>query len=231
MIVSRMYTVSLRDEERFYLRLLLLHIPGATSFESLRTVGLVVHETFKAATSARGLLESDDEWDRCLSDAGIYYMPRQLREMFAFICCFCQPASPLKLWEDHKMNLTLDYPRQNDDEIAANKALLDINTILKQRRLSCLAIGLPIPTGNLPEGVLYDQVQEARDGEDRLVSLNDKQLDAFKNIMSAVDHGNVSNRCFYLDGPGGSGKTFLCKTLMAFMRGRGQIVLPFALLV
>src|SRR5258705_13432815 len=37
-IVARMYTVSVKDEERFYLRLLLLHVPGATSFESLRTL-------------------------------------------------------------------------------------------------------------------------------------------------------------------------------------------------
>lgn len=34
-IVSRMYTVSIKDEERFYLRMLLLHLPGATCFESL----------------------------------------------------------------------------------------------------------------------------------------------------------------------------------------------------
>jgi Helitron helicase-like domain at N-terminus len=34
-IVPRMYTVGLNDQERFYLRLLLLHVPGATSYEYL----------------------------------------------------------------------------------------------------------------------------------------------------------------------------------------------------
>ena len=35
--IARMYTVSVKDEERFYLKLLLLHVPGAATFEFLRT--------------------------------------------------------------------------------------------------------------------------------------------------------------------------------------------------
>ena len=46
-IVTRMYVVGIREEERFYLRMLLLHIPGATSFEFLRSVDGVVYNTFK----------------------------------------------------------------------------------------------------------------------------------------------------------------------------------------
>ncbi len=37
-IISRMYTVSPNDAERYYLRLLLQHVKGATSFQYLRTV-------------------------------------------------------------------------------------------------------------------------------------------------------------------------------------------------
>ena len=35
-IISRMYSVSPKQHERFYLRILLLHVPGATSFEELK---------------------------------------------------------------------------------------------------------------------------------------------------------------------------------------------------
>ncbi len=227
-IVARMYTVSVKDEERFYLRLLLLHVPGATSFESLRTVNGAVCESFKAAASARGLLASDEEWDRCLTDAGTYQMPRQLRETFAFICCFCQPAVPIKLWEDHVVNLTLDYMRSDPDDIATNKALHDVNTILKQHGLSCAAIGLPTPTGNAPELRVFDQDEEAREGEERVAMLNENQLNVFGKIVGAIEDADIEHRYFYLDGPGGSGKTFLYTTLMAFIRGRGQVVLPFA---
>ena len=48
--IGRMYSVSLgADPERFCLRLLLLHISGATSFQDLKSVNGVVHTTFKEA--------------------------------------------------------------------------------------------------------------------------------------------------------------------------------------
>ena len=47
-IISRMYSVSPADAERFHLRLLLLHVPGATSFTNLlvRCVALFATLTF-----------------------------------------------------------------------------------------------------------------------------------------------------------------------------------------
>lgn len=45
--ISRMFTVSPRDSERFFLRILLLQVPGATSFEFLRTVEGVVFQLLK----------------------------------------------------------------------------------------------------------------------------------------------------------------------------------------
>jgi hypothetical protein len=227
-IVSRMYTVSFKDEERFYLRLLLLHVRGATSFESIRTCNGTVYPTFKEAASARGLLESDEEWDRCLHEASTYQMPKQLRETFGYICCFCQPSQPIELWNKYVVDLALDYMRSFADDAAINMALHDINAILKQHGLSCALIGLPTPTGIVPEAQLYDPVEEAREGDERVAILNDKQSDAFGKIVRAIDDENFEHRCFYLDGPGGSGKTFLYTTLMAFIRGKGQIVLPFA---
>ncbi|CAF1134951.1 unnamed protein product, partial [Didymodactylos carnosus] len=218
-----MYSVSFKDEERFYLRLLLLHVRGATSFESIRTFTGTVYPTFKEAASARGLLESDEEWDRCLHEASTYEMPKQLRETFAYICCFCQPSQPIELWNKYVIDLALYYMRRFTDDVAINMALHDINAILKQHGLSCALIDLPTPIGIAPEAKLYDPAEEAREGDERVVILNDKQLDAFGKIVGAIDNQHVEHRCFYLDGPGGSGKTFLYTTLMAFIRRRGQI--------
>ena len=45
-----MYSVSLAsDIQRFCLRLLLLHVPGAISFEDLRTVHGITYPTIKEA--------------------------------------------------------------------------------------------------------------------------------------------------------------------------------------
>lgn len=79
-----MYTVNPFDHERFYLRLLLLHIKGALSFEDLRTVNGIVFPSFKDAANAQNLLSTDDEWIKYLQEVSIFQMPYQLY-LFAFI--------------------------------------------------------------------------------------------------------------------------------------------------
>jgi hypothetical protein len=64
-----MYYVHPSADERFYLRLLLICVKGATSFEHLKTFGITEHPTFKEAYIARGLLEDDSEWLQCLEEA------------------------------------------------------------------------------------------------------------------------------------------------------------------
>ena len=58
--------------------------------------------TFKETAIAHGLLESDTEWDNCLSEASISFMPKQLWSLFVTILIFGQPVKPLALWEKYK---------------------------------------------------------------------------------------------------------------------------------
>ncbi|KAI8569454.1 hypothetical protein RHMOL_Rhmol02G0280600 [Rhododendron molle] len=69
--IGRMYFASPNCGETFYLRLLLTIVKGSKSYESLRMVNNVIHDTFKLACVARGLLEDDDEWIQCLEEAAI----------------------------------------------------------------------------------------------------------------------------------------------------------------
>jgi len=84
-IVGRMYFVQPLEGNRYYLRVLLTHVVGATCFEDLRTTHqphtptIVVHPTFKAACLACGLLQGDAELDQCLSEATGVQLPRSLR--------------------------------------------------------------------------------------------------------------------------------------------------------
>ncbi|XP_021763637.1 ATP-dependent DNA helicase pfh1-like [Chenopodium quinoa] len=54
--------------------------------------------------------------------------------------------------------------------------------------------------------------------------LNSAQQIAFDRIISQVQSGKPG--CFFVDGPGGTGKTFLYNTLYAEVRMSGKIVLP-----
>src|ERR1700761_2449104 len=71
-VFGRMYTVHPNAREKFYLRLLLTSVQGATSFENLCTVDRVLYPTFKEACLHRGLLEDDNEWRQCLSEAKLF---------------------------------------------------------------------------------------------------------------------------------------------------------------
>ncbi|GBN62972.1 hypothetical protein AVEN_210285-1 [Araneus ventricosus] len=80
------------------------------------------------------------------------------------------------------------------------------------------SIGLPVPTGNAIEVQPYNQDDEREEAEQRISSLNREQLAVFETITRAIGNNNENDR-YFLDGPGGSGKTFLYSTLLSFIRG------------
>ena len=79
--ISRLYFVSPREQGRFFLRLLLLHVRGATSFEDLRSLN-GIYPSFREAAIARGLTESDEEWHFAMSQASLFFMSSSLRSLF-----------------------------------------------------------------------------------------------------------------------------------------------------
>ena len=82
-----MYLVNPKDRQRYFIRLLLLHVK-ATSFESLRNINCVIHPTFYEAAVAKHLVNEDEEWDRCLKEAIQVQFPTALCELFSFICIY-----------------------------------------------------------------------------------------------------------------------------------------------
>ena len=58
-VVPRLHTTNPRDRELLSLRLLLLHVPGATLFEYLITLNGVLHPSFFSLAKALRLLEEE----------------------------------------------------------------------------------------------------------------------------------------------------------------------------
>ena len=48
--------------DAFYLRMLLMVVRGALSYEDVRTYEGIVYNTFREACQARGLIGDDSEW-------------------------------------------------------------------------------------------------------------------------------------------------------------------------
>jgi hypothetical protein len=115
-----MYSVSPSDPEKFYLRLLLLHMPGARSYTDLLTVDGVICASFRDACVQRHLLADNGEYYVAIAEASTFQMPRQLQGMFATTC---QPSDPQLLWTTH----------QEAHDAAVNLALHDIDRVLRSR--------------------------------------------------------------------------------------------------
>jgi len=144
-MIGRMYNVSASAGERFYLRLLLLHRKGCTSFEDIRTINGVVYNTFRETVEAMHLLSSDAIWQNTLTEAATYQMPYQLRQLFATICLYCNPKNPSELFEKNINELIEDYLRHYSEEISREKALSEINHIFSIQGKSNNDFGLPLP--------------------------------------------------------------------------------------
>ena len=106
--IGRLYTVHPNQDECFFLRMLLVNVPGPTSFQQLRIVNGVTHATFRSACQALNLLENDRHWDVCINDACTTSHPNQIRAMFAIILTACSPSSPTELWEKYKSHMAED---------------------------------------------------------------------------------------------------------------------------
>ena len=119
--MSRIYAVSPSDTDRYALRLLLLRVPGATSFKDLRTYQGVVYPDFIEAAKSRSLLLNNNEFENCMREAVLMQMPAQLRNTFVQICMFCHPGNTRDMWRMFAADMSEDYRRHLSAEEAANK--------------------------------------------------------------------------------------------------------------
>ena len=210
--------------ERHYLHLLLHHVKGATCFTDLKTSpDRVLHRTFKEMAPALGLLETDEEWDDCLSEASVSFMPKQLCSLFVTILIFGEPSKPHVLWEKYKEVLGEDLARE---VLRSSQRVVDLHKqvenevlLLIQEELegmgSCLEdYGLPTPNKEnrikrIPEVIqdeMFDVNIQKSIAETKCQNLNIDQEQAFSIVMKAVQDETQSQRMFFLNAPGGYGK-------------------------
>jgi len=102
--------------ERYYLRMLLHIVQGATSYEDLKTVDDILYSTFKEACSARGLLDDTNEWHKTLTEASTWATWAELRSMFCSMLMFSE-VYPHQLWEQHWEDLTDDLQRRTQRDL------------------------------------------------------------------------------------------------------------------
>lgn len=144
-VIDRIYTVQPTEGERFFLRILLNHIKGPTSFDDLLTVDGVRNQTFKEVAKKLGFLKNDDNIRACLAEASITKMPISLRALVVTILVFCNPSGVKNLWDEFFDHMVKDYQTSNNINqiILTSRLLKDLNMLLLQHNKSTTAYDLP----------------------------------------------------------------------------------------
>ncbi|AQK87997.1 hypothetical protein ZEAMMB73_Zm00001d038834 [Zea mays] len=232
--VGRIVSALPSEGERFYLRLLLNHVTGATSYVDLRTVDGDTLPSFREAAQRRGLLEADNTIDECLNEAALYQMPSALRRLFATILVFCEPNDVAELWQRHLDTMSEDYHRITQSKTHLQQmVLIDIRNMLQSMGKDIKTFPLPaiIDRYDDSQGIdreIYEEEIIEATAEDVALqeTLNEEQKSAYEKILSVVDTSNGG--VFFVDGPGGTGKTYLYKTLLAVLRSQDKIAVATA---
>lgn len=243
--IGRMYYCSPVAGERFYLRLLLTSVPGPTSLEDIRTAAGTVYPTFQAACVALGLLEDDREWIDCLTEASVFASGAQLRSLFVTALVYGMVAEPAALWDRFKQAICDDLPhvlaRQDDapadgEDVHLDYGLYLIDKMLTDQLKTLADYGLPrfqhqwsVAEGNplLAAELRYDHTEEGRLFTELRQQLNADQAACFNAVVTAVDT-DPRTAHFFLQGPAGTGKTFLYRCLCYYFRSLGGVVLCVA---
>ncbi|KAL3639082.1 hypothetical protein CASFOL_016989 [Castilleja foliolosa] len=246
--IGRLAYVHPASGELFFLRMLLCHQRGCKSFADIRTVCNVIHNTYRSACDALGLLGDDKEWLTAFIESSVWATSSELQVLFVHMLLFCVVSQPIYFWEtqwgcmgdDIRHRFTAETASTNffvNDSEIQQYILLELEKLLNSGTpsKSLSDFGLPMPStsflasvGNrlLMEETCCDRASLAAEHSQSHLLLNVDQLQVYNYILSAY-HSN-SQVLLFVYGHGGTGKTFLWRTIISYFRSVGKIVLAVA---
>ncbi|KAL7611263.1 hypothetical protein Lser_V15G13383 [Lactuca serriola] len=245
--IGRIHSVSPKLGEAYFLRILLNKVKGPTSFDDIRTVNGQTHSSFRDACYKLGLLDDDKEYIDAIKEASHFGSGFYLRFLFATLLMCNSMSKPEVVWEntwEYLADGILYRQRQRFksaelslgvDELK-NLTLIEIQQILLRNNSTLKNFkNMPSPdvesvssSNNrlITEELDYDVLVIKNDYDRMFLALTNEQRNIFLNIMSAIQENKGG--VFFVYGYGGTGKTFLWKTISVAIRFEGNIVLNVA---
>ncbi|KAG7586074.1 P-loop containing nucleoside triphosphate hydrolase [Arabidopsis thaliana x Arabidopsis arenosa] len=244
--LGRINYVPRKLEDEYFLRVLLNIVRGPTCFDDIKTYNGVVYPTYKEACFARGILDDDQVFIDSLVDASQFCFGDFLRNFFAMLLLSDSLSRPEYVWEQTWHLLAEDIQQKKRDEYdnqdlnlteaeIRNYTLQELEKMMLSNGGTLEAIlNFPKPTREgidnsnrlIVDEMRYDRISLAEKHAEWIDMMTPEQRGVYDEITTAVfnDLGGV----FFVYGFGGTGKTFIWKTLSAAIRSKGDIVLNVA---
>ncbi|POS84025.1 hypothetical protein EPUL_003771 [Erysiphe pulchra] len=246
--IGRMSVAVLRQGEHFYLRTSLIVKRGAQSYKDLYTVSGITYNCPSAACRALGLTFDNSEWFSLLNEVKDSSTASSLRQTFAAAIAHSTVSDPQSIWDRFKDDFSDDCLyriRTNGERLAPppsewteEQCRLDYGLWLFGENLKHLDIDwntarLADPAhewiaidGNtlIIDALNFDREAERRERDDSLEKLSLGHRMVYDEIVTTVENGQIPNT-FFSQGPAGTGKTFMNKTICNFYGSQGKIVL------
>ncbi|XP_058727157.1 uncharacterized protein LOC131598591 [Vicia villosa] len=245
--IGRLIWVPPSTGELYYLRMMLTVVKGPTCYEDIKKVGGIIRDSFRDACFEMGFLNDDKEYVAAINEAKDWGSGHFLRKLFVTMLLSGTINRPRHVWEKTWRTLSdgiLYQQRQatnrRDMQLSItelkNLTLIEIENMLQSNRRSLHEFkDMPYPdsyvTRHVGNRLIWDERSynihtEQQNFQNLFRALTDEQRSIFDTIMKAVEkqRGGV----FFLHGYGGTGKTFMWRTLSSALRSQQKIVLTVA---
>jgi hypothetical protein len=244
--IGRIYNVHPTTNELFFLRLLLTIVPGARSFQDLRTYHGNIFSTFKEACQARGLVGDDNKWFLLFDEAIQWASSFQLRHLFMTVLLFCGVTNGQRLLDKYSQYMVDDLSYRiaqsmNDPTLVIPPDYLH-SELLQELSIMFGKNGYSLSSFNIATDsmlgarifgnrLILEEMQYDKDSLKAIASslhdkLNEDQLGIYDQIIAAAT--GSTGKVFFVSGHGGTGKTFLWNALITALRADDHIVLAVA---
>ncbi|EFA12009.1 hypothetical protein TcasGA2_TC016134 [Tribolium castaneum] len=247
-MIGTLAEVSMTEGERYYLRLLLNLKRGVTSFEDLRTLNGIVYPNYQSVCKALRLLEDPQLYEDTMREAIATKSAFQIRNLFALICVIMtteiNDVSEIRnLYDMFKMEMMDDYISKEGNPLHLAELRL-LNHLKQYFSRMTLYPPVSLQTFNLPDvdshhimnlinnfnnsvvaatANVSNTVLTKNEAENLVRTLNLDQLKIYNKIIETiVNHDKKKTKeehhLFYIDGPGGTGKTYLYNIILRIVK-------------
>ncbi|XP_022032442.1 uncharacterized protein LOC110933532 [Helianthus annuus] len=107
--IGRIHNVAPSLGEAYFLRILLNKVKGPKSYDDMKTVNGHVHDTFRDACFALGLLDDDKEYIEAIKEANETTTASYVRNLFGMILLSNTMSRPEIVWESMWKYMTDDF--------------------------------------------------------------------------------------------------------------------------